>query len=81
MPVWIHCCGQTSRGYVLLLYFPILHSTPSSLSLTSPLGALPHEEDKVAQEVDWLREQRPGMVQQQSQLELIYSLLESAFLE
>ncbi|KAF7303123.1 hypothetical protein MKEN_01275800 [Mycena kentingensis (nom. inval.)] len=51
---------------------------PSTLTLTSPLGPLAFDEDHVAQEVDSLREQRPGMVQQQSQLELIYAMLESA---
>ncbi|KAJ7155924.1 protein-tyrosine phosphatase-like protein [Mycena crocata] len=54
---------------------------PSSLALSSPLDPLTpiFNEDLVAQEVDSLREQRPGMVQQTSQLDLIYTLLESAF--
>jgi len=54
---------------------------PSTLTLPYPLGPLPSafDEDLVGQEVDSLREQRPGMVQQNSQLELVYALLEAAF--
>ena len=49
----------------------------------SPLGELPDEfkEDMVAQEVDALREQRPGMVQKASQMKLIYELLLSLLLK
>jgi protein-tyrosine phosphatase len=35
----------------------------------------------VAQEVDSLREQRPGMVQREEQILLIYELLQKAFLD
>ncbi|KAF7792556.1 hypothetical protein EIP86_003597 [Pleurotus ostreatoroseus] len=47
----------------------------------SPLGPLPDEikNDLVAQEVDTLREQRPGMVQRNDQLSLIYECLMTAF--
>lgn len=47
----------------------------------SPLGPLPDEiaEDRVAQEVDALREQRPGMVQRNDQLYLVYECLMTAF--
>jgi protein tyrosine phosphatase len=43
----------------------------------SPLGDLPEEfkEDMVAQEVDALREQRPGMVQKLAQTKLLYETL------
>lgn len=43
----------------------------------SPLGDLPDEfkDDMVAQEVDALREQRPGMVQKSTQMKLIYEAL------
>ncbi|KAK7005838.1 protein-tyrosine phosphatase-like protein [Favolaschia claudopus] len=57
--------------------------SPSVLSLSSPLGPLPpaFDTDLVAQEVDSLREQRPSMVQRPAQLELVYSLLEAAFVQ
>lgn len=46
-----------------------------------PLGPLPEDiqEDRVAQEVDSLREQRPGMVQRNDQVALIYECLLIAF--
>lgn len=49
----------------------------------SPLGPLPDEikDDRVALEVDALREQRPGMVQRNDQLYLIYECLMTAFAE
>lgn len=49
----------------------------------SPLGPLPDElqHDLVAQEIDALREQRPGMVQRQDQVILIYEGLIQAFLQ
>ena len=47
----------------------------------SPLGPLPEElqEDLVAQEIDALREQRPGMVQRDDQVVMIYETLLVAF--
>ena len=47
----------------------------------SPLGPLPPEwdDDEVAQEIDSLREQRPGMVQRSDQVLLVYELLQDAF--
>ncbi|KAF8273822.1 protein-tyrosine phosphatase-like protein [Lactarius quietus] len=47
----------------------------------SPLGLLPESInwDEVSQEVDSLREQRPGMVQRPEQLLLIYEILIAAF--
>jgi len=46
-----------------------------------PLGPLPKElqEDLIAQEIDSLREQRPGMVQRDEQIHLIYDILNQAF--
>ncbi|KAJ7070689.1 protein-tyrosine phosphatase-like protein [Mycena amicta] len=86
-PIIIGCSAGIGRTGTFIAISSLLRahgflpavSTPATFSFSSPLGSLPHEEDQVAQEVDSLREQRPGMVQQQSQLELIYSLLESAF--
>lgn len=47
----------------------------------SPLGPLPEElqDDLVAQEIDSLREQRPGMVQRDDQVGLVYEVLVAAF--
>ncbi|KAJ7292973.1 protein-tyrosine phosphatase-like protein [Mycena rebaudengoi] len=55
-------------------------ATPIPLTISNPLGSLPSalDSDLIAQEVDSLREQRPGAVQQASQLELIYTLLSTA---
>jgi len=49
----------------------------------SPLGPLPEElqHDLVAQEIDSLREQRPGMVQRQDQVILVYEALIEAFFD
>ncbi|KAG2155732.1 protein-tyrosine phosphatase-like protein [Suillus clintonianus] len=53
-----------------------LYSSP-----VPPLGPLPKElqEDLIAQEIDNLREQRPGMVQRDEQIHLIYDILNQAF--
>ncbi|KAF8913235.1 protein-tyrosine phosphatase 2 [Gymnopilus junonius] len=47
----------------------------------SPLGPIPNEfkDDLVIQEIDSLREQRPGMVQRPEQVLLIYEVLANAF--
>jgi protein tyrosine phosphatase len=47
----------------------------------SPLGSLPDDlkDDLVLQEIDSLREQRPGMVQRTEQTLLIYEVLSDAF--
>ncbi|KAG9222270.1 hypothetical protein CCMSSC00406_0006567 [Pleurotus cornucopiae] len=47
----------------------------------SPLGPIPQEfaDDMVVEEVDSLREQRPGMVQQDQQILFVYEILTSAF--
>ncbi|KAF4606186.1 hypothetical protein EYR38_000235 [Pleurotus pulmonarius] len=47
----------------------------------SPLGPVPQEfaDDMVVEEVDSLREQRPGMVQQDQQILFVYEILTSAF--
>jgi len=43
-------------------------------SLSSP-GFGEYLEDMVVAEIDWLREQRPGMVQKREQLEMVYRIL------
>ncbi|KIM88805.1 hypothetical protein PILCRDRAFT_813788 [Piloderma croceum F 1598] len=66
------------RAYDLFASDPVTNLTPLP---ASPLGPLPSEfkDDLVAQEVDSLREQRPGMVQRDEQIMLIYEVLAAAF--
>ena len=65
------------NGFLL----PAVKPTPSTVLPPSPLGPLPEQlqVDGVAQEVDSLREQRPGMVQRPEQVVLIYEILARAF--
>ncbi|OJA18070.1 hypothetical protein AZE42_05430 [Rhizopogon vesiculosus] len=74
------------REYHLLSDTPSLNPlapppAPISLLPSSPLGPLPKElqEDLIAQEIDGLREQRPGMVPRDEQIHLIYEILSQAF--
>ncbi|KAF9532091.1 protein-tyrosine phosphatase-like protein [Crepidotus variabilis] len=60
---------------------PPAFPTSSSVLPASPLGAVPSEvkDDEVVQEIDSLREQRPGMVQREEQTLLVYEVLAAAF--
>lgn len=62
--------------------FPVESSTYPPPLPQSPLGPLPESLrwDQVAQEIDHLREQRPGMVQRPEQALLVYELLIAAFI-
>ncbi|KAK7439348.1 hypothetical protein VKT23_017574 [Stygiomarasmius scandens] len=46
----------------------------SEVTESGPLGPIPpsHANDMVVREIDWLREQRPGMVQRPEQVVLVY---------
>jgi protein tyrosine phosphatase len=67
------------RGYGFLS--PAMKPTPSSALPSSPLGPLPEQlqVDGIAQEIDSLREQRPGMVQRAEQVVLVYEVLARVF--
>lgn len=60
---------------------PPCSPTPASALPTTPLGPLPSElqEDLAVQEIDSLRDQRPGMVQRPEQVLLVYDVLKTAF--
>ncbi|PPR06603.1 hypothetical protein CVT24_001788 [Panaeolus cyanescens] len=91
-PIMVGCSagiGRTGSFVVLsslLRHFGFLDApirpSPSSVLKPSPLGPLPDNltSDLVAQEVDSLREQRPGMVQRPEQVALIYQVLMDAFM-
>ncbi|KAF8665406.1 hypothetical protein AX16_000425 [Volvariella volvacea WC 439] len=63
------------------ILLPPATPTPSDVLDISPMGPLPGElaGDKVVQEIDSLREQRPGMVQKDEQAILIYQMLAGQF--
>lgn len=62
---------------------PTAQPTRPHVDHESPLGPIPDEfkDDLVMQEIDSLREQRPGMVQRPEQVLLIYEVLADAFHE
>ncbi|KAJ8523114.1 hypothetical protein ONZ45_g443 [Pleurotus djamor] len=79
------------RGYGLLHFEgdapqPTVNGSSNSDSTVtpyrSPLGPIPDRfaQDLVVQEIDWLREQRPMMVQQDQQADLVYDVLTAELL-
>lgn len=88
-PIMVNCSAGIGRTGSFIALSSLLRShnlfassarTVSPLPI-SPLGRLPLalESDLVSQEVDSLREQRPGMVQRDEQIYLIYQILTVAF--
>ncbi|KAG6831967.1 hypothetical protein H0H87_003302 [Tephrocybe sp. NHM501043] len=90
-PIIVGCSAGIGRTGSFIAISSLLRNfgflpKPGSPALASmlppcPLDVLPEAqgEDLVVQEVDSLREQRPGMVQRNEQIALIYDILASAF--
>ncbi|KAI0652523.1 phosphatases II [Trametes meyenii] len=91
-PIMVNCSAGVGRTGAFIAISSLLRhhrflspSTKAHESIPplplSVLGPLPEEieDDLVAQEIDSLREQRPGMVQRDDQVVLIYETLVAAF--
>ncbi|KAF5311953.1 hypothetical protein D9619_002807 [Psilocybe cf. subviscida] len=89
-PILIGCSAGIGRtGSFIALsslmreynFLPPVETNVADEVAHSPLGAIPKdiEDDLVLQEIDSLREQRPGMVQKNEQAVLVYEILGALF--
>ncbi|TFK56881.1 phosphatases II [Heliocybe sulcata] len=92
-PIMVNCSAGIGRtgAFIacssLLRHFGIIGGSPKPEQkplepIPSPLGPLPSNisEDLVALEIDWLREQRPGMVQRPEQIVFVYEVVAAALI-
>lgn len=88
-PIMVNCSAGIGRTGAFITLSSLLRSharLPPAPDIAqpplppSPLGPLPPElsEDLIAQEIDSCREQRPGMVQTDVQVEFAYQILQKA---
>jgi len=90
-PIMVNCSAGVGRTGAFIALSSLLRShgflSPAAAPpeetqpTSSPLGPLPEEirNDLIAQEIDMLREQRPGMIQKDDQVVFVYDMIMAAF--